>query len=72
MSEQRLFDPVRHEALRPERWSEPVALTCIAPRMLRSIFPPRIIAKLSWLPKMLLPGSVVTVCLPALMRSAST
>ena len=44
----------------------------MAPRMLRLILPPRIIAKLSWLPKMLLPGSVVTVCLPALMRSAST
>jgi hypothetical protein len=36
------------------------------------ILPPRIIAKLSWLPKMLLPGSVVTVCLPALIRSGST
>jgi len=44
----------------------------MAPRMDRSILPPRIIAKLSWLPKMLEPGSVVTVCLPALMRSAST
>jgi hypothetical protein len=50
----------------------PFSLTCIAPRMDRLILPPRIIAKLSWLPKMLLPGSVVTVCLPALMRSAST
>ncbi len=29
-------------------------------------------AKLSWLPKMDEPGIVVTVCLPALMRSAST
>ena len=50
----------------------PFSLTCIAPRMLRLILPPRIIAKLSWLPKMLEPGIVVTVCLPALMRSAST
>jgi hypothetical protein len=50
----------------------PFSLTCIAPRIDRLILPPRIIAKLSWLPKMLLPGSVVTVCLPALMRSAST
>lgn len=40
--------------------------------MERLILPPRIIAKLSWLPKMLEPGSVVTVCLPALIRSAST
>ena len=50
----------------------PFSLTCMAPRMDRLILPPRIIAKLSWLPKMLEPGMVVTVCLPALMRSAST
>jgi hypothetical protein len=50
----------------------PFSLTCIAPRMLRLILPPRIIAKLSWLPKIEVPGSVVTVCLPALIRSAST
>jgi hypothetical protein len=40
--------------------------------MLRSIFPPRIMAKLSALLKKLAPGAAVTVCLPALMRSAST
>ncbi len=50
----------------------PRSLTCIAPRIDRLILPPRIIAKLSWLPKMLLPGMVVTVCLPALIRSGST
>jgi hypothetical protein len=38
----------------------------------RLILPPRIMAKLSWLPKMAEPLMVVTVCLPALIRSAST
>ena len=38
----------------------------------RLILPPRIIAKLSWLPKIDEPAIVVTVCLPALIRSAST
>ncbi|MCY1554369.1 hypothetical protein D9M68_909380 [compost metagenome] len=50
----------------------PFSLTCIAPRMLRLILPPRIMAKLSWLPKIDEPAMVVTVCLPALIRSAST
>ena len=50
----------------------PFSLTCIAPRIERLILPPRIIAKLSWLPKIDEPGIVVTVCLPALIRSAST
>ena len=36
-----------------------------------SMCPPRIIAKLSALEKIELPGSMVTVSLPALMRSAS-
>ena len=34
--------------------------------------PPRIMAKLSALEKKLAPLTAVTVCLPALMRSAST
>ena len=50
----------------------PLALTCIAPRIERLILPPRIIANESCEPKIDEPGSVVTVCLPALMRSAST
>ncbi|KAG1479347.1 hypothetical protein G6F53_014254 [Rhizopus delemar] len=29
----------------------PLAVTCMAPRMARLTWPPRIIAKLSWLPK---------------------
>ena len=29
----------------------PVSVTCIAPRMARSMWPPRIIANESWLPK---------------------
>ena len=36
------------------------------------MWPPRIMPKLSADEKKLEPGSVVTVCLPALMRSAST
>ncbi|MCY1563268.1 hypothetical protein D9M68_1007900 [compost metagenome] len=35
------------------------------------MWPPRIMPKLSALSKKLLPGSVVMVCLPALIRSAS-
>ena len=50
----------------------PFALTCIAPRMARLILPPRIIAKESALAKIDEPGRVVTVCLPALIRSGST
>ena len=45
---------------------------CIAPRMHRSTCPPRIIAKESADEKKLAPVRAVTVCLPALMRSAST
>ena len=47
-------------------------LTCIAPRIARSMCPPRIIAKLSALVKKLAPGRTVMVSLPALMRSASS
>ena len=50
----------------------PVWLTSIAPRMARSMWPPRIMPKLSALLKKLWPGTPVTVCLPALIRSAST
>ena len=50
----------------------PNSETCIAPRMARSICPPRIMAKDSALEKKLAPGMAVTVCLPALTRSAST
>ena len=46
--------------------------TCIAPRIARSMCPPRIIAKLSALEKKLAPGIVVMVSLPALIRSGST
>ena len=50
----------------------PLAATCSAPRMDRSMCPPRIIAKESALEKMLVVGSIVTVCLPALMMSGSS
>ena len=50
----------------------PVSETCMAPRMARLMCPPRIMPKLSAEEKKLEPGSVVTVCLPALIRSAST
>jgi len=50
----------------------PLPVTCIAPKIERLILPPRIMAKLSWLPKIDEPLMVVTVCLPALIRSAST
>ena len=46
--------------------------TCMAPRMVRPTWPPRIMAKLSSLEKKELPGIAVTVCLPALIRSGST
>lgn len=47
-------------------------LTCIAPRMVKSIFPARIIPKDSSEPKTAAPGLRVTVSLPALMRSGSS
>ena len=46
--------------------------TCMAPRMVRPTWPPRIMAKLSSLEKKELPGIAVTVCLPAFIRSGST
>src|SRR5690606_825287 len=50
----------------------PFSETCMAPRMARLILPPRIIANESADEKNDEPGSVVTVCLPALIRSGST
>ena len=50
----------------------PRSLTSIAPRMVKSTCSPRIMPNESAELKMLEPGSVVTVCLPALMRSGST
>ena len=50
----------------------PFSATCIAPRIARLMCPPRIMAKLSALEKKLAPGSAVTVCLPALIRSESS
>ena len=50
----------------------PFSLTCMAPKIDRLILPPRIMANDWSLPKMAEPGMVVTVCLPALIRSAST
>src|SRR5690606_18234991 len=50
----------------------PFSDTCMAPRMARLILPPRIMANESAEAKIEEPGSVVTVCLPALIRSAST
>ena len=49
----------------------PPAETCMAPRMARSMWPPRIMAKLCALLKKLAPSTAVTVSLPALIRSAS-
>ena len=46
--------------------------TCMAPRMLIFICPPRIMAKDSSLEKKLEPGRTVTGCLPALIRSGSS
>ena len=46
--------------------------TCIAPRMVRLIFPARIMANDSSEPKTAAPGARVTVSLPALMRSGSS
>ena len=50
----------------------PSRSTCSAPRMVRSTWPPRTIAKESALEKYDVPGSSVTVSLPALMRSGSS
>ena len=49
----------------------PFSATSMAPRMVRSIWPPRIIAKLSAEEKKLELGRIVIVCLPALIRSGS-
>ncbi len=46
--------------------------TSIAPRMAKSMWPPRIMAKESALEKEEAPGRNVTVSLPALIRSGST
>ena len=46
--------------------------TCIAPRMVRLIFPARIMPKDSSDPKTAAPRARVTVSLPALMRSGSS
>ncbi|CAO2588889.1 hypothetical protein LEMLEM_LOCUS5179 [Lemmus lemmus] len=50
----------------------PYLETCIAPSMVSWMCPPRIMAKESSLAKKQPPGITVTVCLPALMTSAST
>ena len=49
----------------------PLLATCSAPRIVRSTWRPRIMAKLSEDEKMLAPAIAVTVSLPALIRSAS-
>ena len=50
----------------------PAADTCIAPSTETSTWPPRIIANDSAESKNAEPGIAVTVCLPALIRSASS
>jgi hypothetical protein len=50
----------------------PVSDTCMPPRIDRAMWPPRIIAKLSADEKYELESSSVIVCLPALIRSASS
>src|SRR5690606_9008500 len=50
----------------------PVADTCMAPRIAASILPARLIPKLVAESKNAVPGRVVTVSLPALIRSGST
>jgi hypothetical protein len=50
----------------------PFSLTSIAPSTVRSTFPARIIPKLMALSKKAEPGTVVIVCLPALIRSGSS
>src|SRR5262245_59326193 len=49
----------------------PVTLTCMAPRIAASMWPPRIMPKLVAESKYAAPGSTVTVSLPALIRSGS-
>src|SRR5207253_229272 len=50
----------------------PESVTSKAPRMARSMWPPRICPNESALEKNAEPGIVVMVCFPALIRSAST
>ncbi len=50
----------------------PFSATCMAPRIDRSMWPPRIIAKESAEEKKLEVGNWVMVCLPALIRSGSS
>src|SRR3954469_16718792 len=50
----------------------PFCATCIAPRIDRSMCPPRIIVNESALEKYDVVGGSVIVCLPALMRSGSS
>src|SRR5205807_1031284 len=50
----------------------PFWATCMAPRIDRSMWPPRIMPKESALEKYEVVGNSLTVCLPALMRSASS
>ena len=50
----------------------PLSVTSNAPRIARSMWPPRIIVNESALEKKAEPGIVVMVCLPALIKSAST
>ncbi len=50
----------------------PSWLICMAPRIASWTCPPRIISKDSLEEKNAAPGTAVMVCLPALMRSAST
>ncbi|SKY57951.1 Uncharacterised protein [Mycobacteroides abscessus subsp. abscessus] len=50
----------------------PFIATCMPPSTATSTWPPRIIAKLVAESKNDAPGSVDTVCLPALIRSGST
>lgn len=50
----------------------PFLETCIAPKIVKSMWPPRIIANESSLEKKDPPGRMVTVCFPALIRSGSS
>src|SRR5690606_3453968 len=50
----------------------PLSETCMAPRIETSPCPPRIMANDAAESKTLPPGRIVTVCLPALIRSASS
>ena len=60
------FPGIIHEAIFPE------ASTSKAPRTVKSTWPPRIIANDSAEEKIDAPVAVVTVCFPALIKSAST